>query len=111
AAAARCEGDLLVEETAPRERQRDRRIRRWEADDHPCSAVPDHAYGLCDGRGKAHDLERVIERPAGSRTSGRDGIASARVDRVRRAELASPLELLWHEVDGDDPIGSGDTRA
>src|SRR5438093_9808651 len=111
AAAARCEGDLLVEETAPREGQRDRRICRWDADDHHSSAVPDHADGLCDRRGKAYYFERVIERPAGSRTSGCDGIAAARVDRVRRAELASPLELLWRDVDSDDPIGAGDTRA
>src|SRR5438105_15611147 len=110
AAATLCESDLLDEETAPREGQRDRRICRWDADDHHSSAVPDHADGLCDRRGKAYYFEGVIERPAGSRTSSCDGIAAARVDRVRRAELARPLELLWREVDSDDPIGAGDTR-
>src|SRR5207253_9453676 len=95
ARAARCEGDLLVEETAPREGQRDRRICRWDADDHHSSAVPDHADGLCDRRGKAYYFERVIERPAGSRTSGCDGIAASRVERVRRPGLAGRVVRLW----------------
>src|SRR5438067_12768303 len=82
-----------------------------DADDHYRSAVSHHADGLRDRRRKADYFERVIERPAGSRTSTFDGIAAARVDRVRRAELASPLELLWREVDSDDPIGTGDARA